>query len=274
MTKSEGTDRDDLAARVLSLLASPAAAGAVVTKRPPSADPWPLEVPEPPDLAALYAVTDGIALADGTVILRRGELAATTAWLKQEKSLDDWPEDLVVIGERDDVVIVRDLDQAGARAGGGVLEAATDGLSTFKRAALGVVGYLEARLSPGGDTDKTPEALAREAAARKDAAGIEAAIARPFYPGAGRDLAHAALTLGAIRAAEGDAEGAMAAFDRSVVARVRSARRGAEEMEAKAAWRSCALAAEQAGAPDLAALIRSRSSGGGPARPAPPTRTE
>ena len=32
-----------------------------------------------------------------------------------------------MIGERDDLVIVRDLDTAGARAGGGVLEAPTDG---------------------------------------------------------------------------------------------------------------------------------------------------
>jgi hypothetical protein len=267
-----GHHRDDLAARVLALVASPAAAAA--TRRPPSADPWPFEAPEPPDLAALYAVTDGIELADGTVILRRAELARATAWLKQEKSLDDWPEDLVVVGERDDVVIVRDLDQAGARAGGGVLEAATDGLSTFKRAALGLVGYLEARLIPGGDAERAPEVLAREAAARKDAAGIEAAIARPFYPGAGRDLAHAALTLGALRAAEGDAEGALSAFARSVEARVAAARRGAEEMEARAGWRSCALAAEQAGAPALAASLRERGAGGGAARSSGPTRTE
>jgi len=161
-----------LAARVAAILASPA----VIVKRAPtpSAEPWPFDVPEPADLAALYAVTDGIELADGTVILRRAELAGTTAWLKQEKSLDDWAEGIFVLGERSDLVIARDLDPAGTRAGGGVLEAPTDGLSTFKRAAFGVVGYLEGRLSPAGDPlhhPRWPRAMRRRAAMRRRSQG-------------------------------------------------------------------------------------------------------
>ena len=46
-----------------------------------------------------------------------------------------------------------------------------------------------------------PEREAREAAQRGDEEAIAHAIARPFYPGAERDRAHAALTLGALRAA-------------------------------------------------------------------------
>jgi len=245
-----------LAARVAAILASPA----VIVKRAPtpSAEPWPFDVPEPADLAALYAVTDGIELADGTVILRRAELAGTTAWLKQEKSLDDWAEGIFVLGERSDLVIARDLDPAGTRAGGGVLEAPTDGLSTFKRAAFGVVGYLEGRLSPAGDPSPSPEVAARDASARGDAAALAGAIARPFYPGADRDLAHAAQTLGALRSAAGDAEGAMEAFELSVAARLRSVRRGAEESEARAAWRACAVAAERAGATAISSACAAR----------------
>ncbi len=200
---------------------------------------------EPADLAALYTVTDGVDLADGTRILGRGEIAGATAWLTSERALQ-WSADLWVVGERDDLVIVRDLDLAGTRAGGGVLEAPTDGLSTLKRAALDVIGYLEARLGIAGE--RAPERAAREAAALRDAEGLARAIARGFYPGAERELAHAALSLGALRAGAGDAEGAMAAFAQSVEARVAAAPRGAEESEARAGWRACALTAEKAGA--------------------------
>ena len=79
---------------------------------------------------------------------------------------------------------------------------------------------------------------ASEAAARRDAQGLERAIARGFYPGAERDLAHAALSLGALRAGAGDAAGAMAAFAEAVAARVRAAPRGAEASETRAAWRT------------------------------------
>jgi hypothetical protein len=211
---------------------------------------------EPPDLTALYAATDGLELADGTRILKRGEILEATAWLCAEKSLE-WGRDLWVIGERDDLVVVRDLDGAGARAGGGVVEAPTDGLSQLSREALDVIGYLEERLGLAR-APRAPERAARDAVARRDAASIAEAIARPFYPGASRELAHAALTLGALRAEGGDVEGAMAAFERAVEARVRAAPRGAEASEARTAWRACAVAAEKAGAPAVAESCRAR----------------
>jgi hypothetical protein len=227
---------------------------AVTLKRGPAADP---ALPgEPADLTALYATTDGIELGDGTRILARGEIAAATEWLKGERSLE-WSADLWVIGERDDLVIVRDLDAAGTRAGGGVLEAPTDGLSALMRAALDVLGYLEERV--GTAREHAPERAAREAVARRDAEGIARALAREFYPGAERDLAHAALSLGAIRAGAGDAEGALEAFAQAVAARVRAAPRGAETSVARAAWKTCAVAAEKAGATAVAATCRGRA---------------
>ncbi len=162
-----------------------------------------------------------------------------------------------MIGERAELVIVRDLDAAGARAGGGVLEAPTDGLSAPERVALDLIGYLEERL--GVAPPRAPERTARAAAARGDAEGLAQAIARTFYPGAGRDLWHAALALGALRAAAGDAGGAMDAFTRAVDARVLGAPRGAGASEARAAWRTCAATAEKAGATELAERCRQRT---------------
>lgn len=237
------------------MLASPA----VRIKRAPSAEPWPFEGPEPADLAALYAQSDGLELEDGTTILPRGDLERTTAWLKQEKSLDDWPADRIVVGERTDAVLVLDLDRGGERAGGGVLEAATDGLSAFKRAAMSVLGYLERRLDPRADSDAPPERRAREAVEKKDREALAAALEEPFYPGSERDFAHAALTLGALAAAVGDAEGALAAFERSVKARARAAPRGSGAREEAAAWRACSIAADQAGARALAEECSTRA---------------
>jgi hypothetical protein len=151
---------------------------------------------------------------------------------------------------------VRDLDASGARAGGGVLEAPTDGLTIFRRPALEVIGYLEDRLGIPITTEEAPERAAREAAARGDVEALARAIARGFYPGAERELAHAALSLGVLRARAGDAAGAMAAFEESVAARVRSAPRGAEASETRAAWRTCAVAAEKAGAREVAERCR------------------
>jgi hypothetical protein len=225
----------------------------ITARRPPSPEP-PL-AGEPADLAALYAASDGIELADGTRILPRGEITVATGWLVTEKSLG-WGPDLWVIGERDDLVIVRDLDVAGARAGGGVLEAPTDGLTALRRAALDVIGYLEDRLGIPAAAGRAPEREAREAGARGDAEGLQRAIARGFYPGAERELAHAALSLGALRAGAGDAGGAMAAFAEAVTARVRAAPRGAEASETRAAWRTCAVAAEKAGAREVAERCR------------------
>jgi hypothetical protein len=212
---------------------------------------------EPPDLAALYAVADGLELADGTRILRREEILPATAWLCSERALE-WGPDLWVIGERDDLVIVRDTDALGARGGGGVLEVPTDELSRLSREALDVMGYLEDRLGLPAGGDRAPERAAREAVVRRDAAAIEHAIARPFYPGSARDLAHAALTLGVLRAEAGDAEASMDAFARAVEARVRAAPRGAEQTEARAGWRACAVAAEKAGASAVAELCQRR----------------
>jgi len=238
----------DFEARVEAVLASPAAR----IKRAPSADPWPFEAPEPPDLTALYARSDGLELEDGTTVLPRGDLARTTAWLKQDKSLDTWPDDLVVIGERTDGVLVLDLDRSGERAGGGLLEAATDSLSSFKRVSRSVVGYLEARLDPKSGSDAPPEEIARQAAGRKDREALAAALELPFYPGSERDFAHAALSLGALFAAEGEEASALAAFERSVKARAAAAPRGSGAREEAAAWRACSIAANQAGARSLA----------------------
>ncbi len=222
----------------------------VVRRGPSTEAPLP---GEPADLAALYAITDGVELADGTRILGRGEIVAATAWLVGERSLE-WGPDMWVIGEREDMVIVRDLDAAGSRAGGGVLEAPTDGLSVPERAALDVIGYLEERL--GAAPPRAPERAARAAAARRDAEGIAEAVARPFYPGAERELWHAALALGALRAGAGDAEGALKAFAQAVDARARAAPRGAATRERVAGWKTCAVTAEKAGAAAVAERCR------------------
>src|SRR5262245_54035314 len=140
-----------LLARATALLARPS----VVASWPPLGERGEA-LREPPDLAALYAVADGLELADGTRILGRDAAKGATAWLKQEKSLD-WDVDLMVIGERDDLVILRDIDSGAARAGGGVLEAPTDGLSSFRRVALSVIGYLEVRSGGGSDAEQAPE---------------------------------------------------------------------------------------------------------------------
>jgi hypothetical protein len=230
---------------------------AVTLRAPPAGRP---AASDPEDLRALYAVCDGLALADGTRILGRAETGPATAWLKEERALS-WDEALVVLGERDDLVILRDPDPGGRRAGGGVLEAPTDGLSAPARVALDVIGYLEDRLGIPGPAASTgaPEREAREAARRGDKEALARALARPFYPGAERDRAHAALALGALRAAAGNPGGALAAFAQAVEDRVRAAARGAEKTEARAAWKACAVAAERVGAADVAAACRARA---------------
>lgn len=247
----------DLASRVAALLAHGG-----VEARPPSASAgaWPAEVPEPEDVAALYAATDGLELPDGTRILPRGEIARATAWLVEERSLD-WEHDLLIVGEREDLVIVLDLDVEGVRAGGGVLEVPTDGLDSFQRIARSVLGYLERRLGLPGAEAASPEVRAREAAARRDLPALAEALAEPMYPGAERQIAHAALTLGALLSERGD-EAAMDAFARSVEARIAAAPRGAEGPERLAAWRACELAAREAGAEAIAAACAARAQGG------------
>lgn len=232
----------------------------IQSPKPSSTDPL---AGEPADLAALWSVLDGIELGDGTRILPRGEVAAATAWLVADRALE-WGPDLWVIGERDDLVIVRDLDAEGTRAGGGVIEAPTDGLSTLTRVAVDVLGYLEDRLGMARGGDAAPERAAREAAQKRDADGIAAALARGFYPGADREAAQAWIALGAIRAGAGDGDRAMDAFTSAVRARIRSVPRGAETSEAASAWRACAVAAEKAGAVDIAARCRAQGQSGAP----------
>ena len=232
---------------------------AVITREPPAPRIEGEGEPDAPwDLAALHAVADGFELADRTRVLGRAAGAKATAWLIEEKSLD-WDADLAVIGERDDVVIVHDRDRAGARAGGGVLEAPTDALSSFRRVAPDALSYLEVRVGIEGDPVIAPERAAREAGERGDVAGLAAAIDRGFYPGAARELAHAALRLGALRAATGDEAGALDAFTRSATARAGAVPRGAETAELAAAWRAAAVVAETAGSPTIAAACRARS---------------
>jgi hypothetical protein len=175
----------------------------------------------------------------------------------EERSLA-WSEELFVIGERDDLVIVRDADVGARRAGGGVLEASTDALETFERAAMGIVGYLEGRAG-SIDPYPAPEVIARVAMDRGDADVLEAALAQPFYPGSERARAHAWLTLGAMRAGAGDAAAAVAAFERSVEARVGTVRRGAQAAERTSAWRACAAAAAEAGARAVAEACAGRA---------------
>jgi hypothetical protein len=244
--------RADLDRRARALLLAPA----VIAKAPPAGAG---DEGDPADLAALWALCDGLHLADRTRLLGRAEAARATAWLRDEKSLD-WPEELLVLGERDDLVIVHDADRSGERAGGGVLEAPTDALSSFRRAALDAVAYLSLRAGiDGADPSPAPERAAREAALAGDAVALAAALDRAFYPGSNRDRALAAHDLGALFARAGDREGALAAFARSAELRALAAPRGAAAAEARSAWRAAAVAAEKAGAPDLSSACRSRA---------------
>jgi len=246
---------NDFHQRILTILTS----SAVGAKRPPGEASWPLQVPAPADVAAFHAACDGLELVDGLRILGREEVAISTKWLRDEKSLI-WEDDLFIIGERDDLVVVRDLDLQGLRAGGGILEAATDGLETLKRVALDLVGYLEIH-SGRADLHPAPERLVQLGVNQRNASFLEQALAQPFYPGNEADAALAAVTLGELRAQAGEMDAALQAFDQYVALRVRSARRGAESMERSAAFRAAARAAESAGNAQLAELCRQRAKG-------------
>lgn len=246
------TDRAEALARAI------VASAQVAEARAPSSGAWAMSLPAPADLEALLGVSDGLTLADGTRILGREEIAPATRWLKEERALH-WGDDLLVVGERDDLVIVRDLDLEGRRAGGGVLEAPTDGLESFARVGRDLLGYLAARAGVEGDARPAPEQAAKDAIARRDAAALARALEEPFYPGGEALFAHAALVLGEMRAKNGDHEGAMEAFARSVETRARAARRGAETSERAAGWRACARAADGVGASETAAACRARA---------------
>ena len=234
--------------------------GASITARHPPVAMDEAYAQDPLDLVAFYALSGGVELRDGTKILGREEAARATAWLIDEKSLQ-WDRELLLLGERDDLVIVRDPDRRGARAGGGVLEAPTDGLSSFKRVSLDLIAYLELLTAVEG-APLAPEIAARRAMAEGDAEALAAAIAAPFYPGSARDQAHAAQQLALLLIQAGDEAGALSAFARAVDLRVRAAPRGAGESERVTAWKAAALTAEKAGAAAIAEACKTRAAGG------------
>ena len=144
----------DVQDRIQTVLASPRIARIV----PPRADaPWGAPHPAPPDLDALYRSCDGLVTENGFTLLGRGEVFDTTRWLVLDKALS-WPDDLLVIGERTASVVVVDLDVHGSRAGGGVLEAASDDLETFERVASDALAYISLQI---GLLDPAPPAEVR-----------------------------------------------------------------------------------------------------------------
>lgn len=240
--------------RVRALLASPR----IVEKKRPRAADWPVAHPEPADFAALYAACDGLVLDDGVRIFGRGELSDVTQWLVLEKGLA-WPDDMVVIGERRDMVVVLDLDVRAERAGGGVLEVGADDLGAFDRVASGALAYLLVRSGAGADDAAPPEPSARRAARDQDRAALERELARPIYPGQDRLVASLAVELGALHAAAGDRDRALAAFTRSVDARLRSVTRDAEAAEHAAGWRAAAIASRAHAAAAIADECEARA---------------
>jgi len=248
---ANGGSHSDRAAR---LLASPRVRRVI----PPRDVAWPIPHPEPPDLAALYAVCDGLELEDGVRLFGRGELDDVTKWLVLEKGLL-WPTDFVVVGERRDVVVVLDLDVGGTRAGGGVLEVASDDLGSFERAASSVVSYLLVRSGAGDDLFPPSEMAARTAAGAGDRVALERELSRPMYPGQDRLFAALAIELGALLAEAGERDRALSTFERSVEARMRSVGRGGRSAEGAAAWRAAAHASRARGAEDVALACEKRA---------------
>lgn len=233
--------------------------GAVVERRPPAV----LDAARalfgvlPPDLAAFYEACDGVTLADGTTLLGAASIAEATAWLKREYSLP-WDGDLFVLGERLDMVVVRDLDRSDKRAGGGVIELPHDGLDHGVRVAMDLIGYLEQRTHLG-DAAPPPEVLARRAFEHDDPVALEGALARGFYRGASKEHARGYRRLGAKHAELGDMERALAAFERAVEVELADASPRGRERHAAAAYRACAQAAADVGALALAAHLVERA---------------
>jgi uncharacterized membrane protein YccC len=143
------------------------------------------------------------------------------------------------------------------RGGGGVLEAATDGLESLRRVSLGIIGYIESR-SGLVDPHPAPEQAARWAVAERNVDMLARVLTMAFYPGNEAEAALAALTLGEVRARGGDEEAALHAFEQYADLRSQSARRGAQAIERAAAFRAAARVAEVAGAQNLAEVCRSR----------------
>jgi hypothetical protein len=219
---------------------------------------WPFTAPEPAESLAFYARCDGLELDDGVRIFGRGELGDVTSWLVLDKGLS-WPDDLIVVGERRDVVIVLDLDTRGVRAGGGLLEVGSDDLGSFERVASGLLGYLSIRTGAGDDAEPPPEIAARRAASAGDRDALDRALSRPLYPGSQRIVAALALELGALHAVAGDATRMMHAFERSVEARLAAVGRGGREAERVAAWNAAAHVARSRGAESAAIACEGRA---------------
>ncbi len=239
--------------RIQAVVASPL----VIAKRSPSDAPWPFLHAPSEDIAAFHAACDGLELADGTRILGREQCAVSSKWLRDEKALV-WDDDLFIIGERDDLVIVRDMDIQGLRAGGGVLEAATDSLESLQRISLDIVGYIEIRMGLV-DPYPAPERTVRLAVSERNADALTRVLSEAFYPGNEADAALAALTLGELRAQAQQNDAALLAFDQYANLRMRSARRGAQAMERAAAFRAAARVAESVGAMAVAEVCRNRA---------------
>jgi hypothetical protein len=242
--------------RVAELLASPR----VVSHKPARDVAWPIRHPEPPDVSALYAVCDGLALQDGLVLFGRGELADLTAWLVLEKGLG-WPDDRVVIGERRDAIVVLDLDVRSERAGGGVLEVSSDDLGAFERVASDVVSYALLHAGAGKDLAPPPEIAARAALEVRDAARLSAELERPFYPGQERLVALLYLELGGLLVRAGEGKAALLAFERSAKSRAAVVAEGGQAAERGTAWRAAAHVAREASAHDVAKECERRARG-------------
>lgn len=211
----------------------------------------------PDDLALFYGACDGLVLADGTTLLNAASVPEATAWMKREHALT-WDADMLVLGERLDMAIVRDLDRQGKRAGGGVIEVPHDGLEHGGRVAMDLVGYLEHRAQLE-EQEPPPEVLARRAFEREDRAALEEALARGFYRGAAKELARGYRRLGALHAELGHGELALAAFERVVAIETEGASPRARERHAATAYRACAQAAADVGALSLAAELAKRA---------------
>ena len=247
----------DVQDRIETVLASPRIARIV----PPRADaPWGAPHPAPPDLDALYRSCDGLVTENGFTLLGRGEVFDTTRWLVLDKALS-WPDDFLVIGERTASAVVVDLDVLGSRAGGGVLEAASDDLETFERVASDALAYISLQI---GLLDPAPpaEVRARRAADEGDREALETELSRVSYPGQDRKRAALFHELGRLHAKKGDGARALLAFERSAEARALLVREGARDRERAAAWKAAAITARGTGDETVAAMCEARAAGG------------
>ena len=215
--------------------------------------------PLPADLRQFYAETDGLMLSDGTTIVPLEAIAPTTAWMKKEHALT-WADDVVVVGERHDMALLYDLDRQRARAAGGMLEAAHDGLESPTRVALDLLGYLEVRLGLD-EARPTPETRAKLAMEAEDKGALESALEQRFYPGFARDEARAYRKLGALWLEAGNEERALQAFVKAVARDLEAASPRARARAEEASIRAAAQAAADVGALHWLPTLKARLGG-------------